>query len=173
MIWALGIVPATWQRDVPGVGFRPVQSASVAGAGEAGACPARSASVTATSRDDRDDEQQGVGAQLLDHLLRGDRPARDDLGHPVERVADVRGTAERLQRALADEHDRGDKRDGQQNVYDRADQVGPEVPYRRRPCREKPRIRATATAIPTAALTKFCTASDPICDRYDIVVSPE
>ena len=41
------------------------------------------------------------------------------------------------------------------------------------PRRQNPRIRATATAIPTAALTKFCTASAPIWDRYDIVVSPE
>src|SRR5580704_18914639 len=41
------------------------------------------------------------------------------------------------------------------------------------PLRAKPRIKATATAMPTAALTKFCTASAPIWDRYDIVVSPE
>ena len=41
------------------------------------------------------------------------------------------------------------------------------------PLRENPRMRATATAMPTAALRKFCTASAPICDRYDIVVSPE
>jgi hypothetical protein len=39
--------------------------------------------------------------------------------------------------------------------------------------REKPRIRATATAMPTAALRKFWTASAPIWDRYDMVVSPE
>ncbi len=41
------------------------------------------------------------------------------------------------------------------------------------PRRENPRISATATAMPTAALRKFCTARSPICDRYDIVVSPE
>src|SRR5580658_3956033 len=41
------------------------------------------------------------------------------------------------------------------------------------PRRENPRISAIATAMPTAALRKFCTASAPICDRYDMVVSPE
>ena len=41
------------------------------------------------------------------------------------------------------------------------------------PRRDSPRMRATATAMPTAALRKFCTASAPIWDRYDIVVSPE
>ncbi len=40
------------------------------------------------------------------------------------------------------------------------------------PCRAKPRMSATATAMPTAAQTKFCTASAAICVRYDIVVSP-
>ena len=33
------------------------------------------------------------------------------------------------------------------------------------PSREMPLISATATAMPTAALTKFCTARAPICDR--------
>ena len=33
------------------------------------------------------------------------------------------------------------------------------------PLRANPRMRATATAIPTAADRKFCTASAPICDR--------
>src|ERR1700722_3770821 len=41
------------------------------------------------------------------------------------------------------------------------------------PRRESPRMRATATAMPTAALRKFCTASAPIWDRFDIVFSPE
>ena len=31
--------------------------------------------------------------------------------------------------------------------------------------RARPRMRATATAIPTAAETKFCTASPAICTR--------
>lgn len=34
-----------------------------------------------------------------------------------------------------------------------------------------PRIRATATMIPTAADRKFCTASRPICTRMPTVVS--
>ncbi len=35
-----------------------------------------------------------------------------------------------------------------------------------------PRITAASTAMPTAAETKFCTASPAICEKYDIVVSP-
>ena len=38
--------------------------------------------------------------------------------------------------------------------------------------REKPRVTAIATAIPTAALTNCCTVSTPICEKYDMVVSP-
>ena len=34
-------------------------------------------------------------------------------------------------------------------------------------------MSATATAIPTEALRKFWRASVPICDRYDMVDSPE
>ena len=39
--------------------------------------------------------------------------------------------------------------------------------------RVNPRISATATAMPTAAETKFCTASPAICTRWPIVDSPE
>ena len=39
--------------------------------------------------------------------------------------------------------------------------------------RVKPRISATATAMPTAADTKFWTASPAICVRWPIVASPE
>ena len=39
--------------------------------------------------------------------------------------------------------------------------------------REKPRTSAIATAMPTAAETKFCTASPAICTRWPIVDSPE
>ncbi len=39
--------------------------------------------------------------------------------------------------------------------------------------RAKPRISATATDMPTAADTKFCTASPLICTRWPIVDSPE
>ena len=38
--------------------------------------------------------------------------------------------------------------------------------------RVKPRIRATATAMPTAAEAKFWTVSPIICVRWLIVVSP-
>ena len=38
--------------------------------------------------------------------------------------------------------------------------------------REKPRVTAIATAIPTAALTNCCTVSTPIWEKYDMVVSP-
>ena len=37
----------------------------------------------------------------------------------------------------------------------------------------KPRINATATAMPTLAETKFCTARPAICTRWPIVDSPE
>ena len=39
--------------------------------------------------------------------------------------------------------------------------------------RVKPRMRATATAMPTAADTKFWTARPAICVRWPIVASPE
>ena len=38
--------------------------------------------------------------------------------------------------------------------------------------RANPRITAARTAMPTAAETKFCTASPAIWERYDMVVSP-
>ncbi len=39
--------------------------------------------------------------------------------------------------------------------------------------RAKPRTSATATAMPTAAEAKFCTARPAICTRWPIVDSPE
>ena len=39
--------------------------------------------------------------------------------------------------------------------------------------RVNPRISATATAMPTAAETKFWTASPAICTRCPMVASPE
>src|SRR6476646_8151021 len=39
--------------------------------------------------------------------------------------------------------------------------------------RAKPRTRAIATAMPTAADTKFCTANPAICTRWPMVDSPE
>jgi hypothetical protein len=38
--------------------------------------------------------------------------------------------------------------------------------------RANPRMTATSTAMPSAAETKFCTASPAIWLRYDIVYSP-
>ena len=38
--------------------------------------------------------------------------------------------------------------------------------------REKPRTTAIATAMPMAGLTNCCTVSTPICEKYDMVVSP-
>ncbi len=38
--------------------------------------------------------------------------------------------------------------------------------------RAKPRMTATATAMPVAAETKFCTVSPVICVRFAMVVSP-
>ena len=51
----------------------------------------------------------------------------------------------------------------------RSTQKLPIVSERRR---VSPRTRATATAIPTAADTKFCTVSPAICVRWLIVDSP-
>jgi hypothetical protein len=51
----------------------------------------------------------------------------------------------------------------------RSTQKLPMVAERRR---TRPRTKATATAMPTAADTKFCTASPAICVRWLIVISP-
>ena len=57
---------------------------------------------------------------------------------------------------------------------DAADQVDPEVAELARCCvRANPRTSATATAMPTAAETKFCTARPAICTRWPMVDSPE
>jgi hypothetical protein len=52
----------------------------------------------------------------------------------------------------------------------RSTQKLPSVLFRRD---AKPRINATATAMPTPAETKFCTARPAICTRWPIVDSPE
>ena len=44
------------------------------------------------------------------------------------------------------------------------------------PCAEprpRPRQKAMATAIPAAAEKKLCDANATICEKYDIVFSPE
>ena len=46
------------------------------------------------------------------------------------------------------------------------------LPTLRAEARAKPRITATATAMPVAAETKFCTVSPAIWVRWLIVVSP-
>ena len=52
----------------------------------------------------------------------------------------------------------------------RSTQKFPSSPVR---LRAKPRTNAIATAMPTAADTKFCTASPAICTRWPCVDSPE
>ena len=47
------------------------------------------------------------------------------------------------------------------------------LPIVAEPRRARPRISATATAMPTAADTKFCTVRPAIWVRCAIVVSPE
>ena len=71
--------------------------------------------------------------------------------------------------ALGGEDQRADERDRQQHVEHRARQVLPEVaePGRAGAARAIPRIRATATTMPTAAETKFCTASPAIWLKND------
>ncbi len=72
------------------------------------------------------EEPAAVRPELLDRLLRGDRPARERLGGAAEGV-DAEVAAERLQHALGDQDDRRDERDREQHVEDRAEEVDPEV----------------------------------------------
>ena len=55
----------------------------------------------------------------------------------------------------------------------RAGQVDPEVAERAAERRARPRIRAAARHMPTAADTKFCTARPAIWTRWPMVDSPE
>ena len=82
--------------------------------------------------------------------------------------------AERLHDALGDQHERADERDRQQHVEQRPREVLPEVaePGRAVSRAAIARISATATTMPTAAETKFCTASPAIWLKCDSVVSP-
>ena len=90
-----------------------------------------------------------------------------------ERVHGLR-VGEVLDGTEGDEHDRGDDRDRQQHADDGADQVGPEVAD---PAvlaeRARPRAKAAATAMPTAAETKFCTVRPDIWKRWPTAASPE
>ena len=38
--------------------------------------------------------------------------------------------------------------------------------------RAKPRTNTMAAAMPTAGVTNCCTVRAPICEKYDMVVSP-
>ena len=112
-----------------------------------------------------------VRAELLDRLLARDRAARDRLLRALDgrRVGEA---GEVLDDALADEDERDDDRTGSSTrVVTRvmSTQKFPMVSERRR---VNPRMRATATATPTAADTKFWTASPDICVRWLIVDSP-
>ena len=117
-------------------------------------------------------EAAAVGPELLDELLRGDRAEGEGLrsaGERPERLA----ARERLDDALRDEEQGADHADRQQDVEDRAREVGPEVAERRAVARARsPRTTAMSTAMPTAAEAKFCTASPAICVKFVIVVSP-
>ena len=74
---------------------------------------------------------------------------------------------------MREQHDGADDGQRQQDAHAAAHQVDPEVADPVGAERVKPRISATATAMPTAAETKFCTASPAICTRWPIVDSPE
>ena len=68
--------------------------------------------------------------------------------------------------AAGDQHDRDDERERQQDAQrDRAVRSTQKLPSRSVRERAKPRTRAIATAMPTAAETKFCTARPAICTR--------
>ena len=86
----------------------------------------------------------------------------------------VGAAGEVLHHAAGHEHERAEHRDRQQDPQHDPDQVDPEVAQLAGlRLRANPRTSATATAMPTAAETKFCTASPAICTRWPIVDSPE
>ena len=119
-------------------------------------------------------EAAAVGAELLDGLLAGTGPPVMVCWPPVERGRRSVPPAKFWISAAGDQHDRADERDRQQDAERAADQVDPEVAELAR-CllRAKPRTSAIATAMPTAADTKFCTARPAICTRWPMVDSPE
>ena len=111
------------------------------------------------------EEAAAVGAELLDGVLRGDRPLRDDLLGAFQRRRLGVGV-EVLRHAADDQHQRDDDRERQQDVEHAAGQIDPEVADRlRAERRAKPRISAMASAMPVAADTKFCTVRPAICVR--------
>ena len=119
-------------------------------------------------------EAATVGAELLDRLLAGDRAAGDVLAAAGERVRPP-AAREVLDDAEGDQHERARPR---RSAAARAGRRGPGRPRScRRPSwaldRARPRARATATAMPTAADAKFCTVRPVICNRCPRAASPE
>ncbi len=104
------------------------------------------------------EEAAAVGAEHLDGDLRGDRADGDGLLGALERGGVDIG-AERLRHAAPDEDQRQHDADRQQarraSRGSMSTQKLAERPWRRRA--RKPRISATAMAMPVAAETKFCT----------------
>ena len=91
-------------------------------------------------------------------------PAKVVASVPEERFCTAPSASSRM---VADDRER--QQDAQQ-LRTRSTQ---KLPIRSVRLRVKPRISATATAMPTAAETKFCTASPDIWTRWPIVDSPE
>ncbi len=114
-----------------------------------------------------------VPSCLIDLLAR-DRPHGEGLLRALERH-DVEIRLEVLDHALLHEEQRQNERqNGQQDVQRAAHEIRPRN-CRCRPAERRaiPRTKATATAMPTAAEAKLWNANCVICEKYDIVVSPE
>ena len=108
------------------------------------------------------EEAAAVGAELLDHLLRGDRAHRDRLRQAGDRVRRQVG-GEVLDHALGDEHERAD------HARSASSRRGPcaRCPARscRCSCRCARRSRGSARPprrCPTPAESQFCTVSPTI-----------
>ena len=111
-------------------------------------------------------EAAAVGAELLDGLLAGDRAAGDGL-RSRRRACVTSGRAWKFWiMPPADEDDRDDDRRSAAGCAGRSGSGRPRS-CRAGRCvlRAKPRTSAIATAMPTAAETKFCTARPAICDE--------
>ena len=118
-------------------------------------------------------EAAAVRAELLDRDLRA-RPgrARSSARRPRASCA-VAWPCERLRHALREQDHREDRAPAAAGCRRASGRGRPRSCRARSPSGARsPRTTATSTAIPTAAETKFCTASPAICVRYDIVYSP-
>ena len=120
------------------------------------------------------EESAAVGAEQLDGLLAGDRAAGDGLLAAGQRVDDLvvqvrsSGWLRRRSRMIAAITDSGNRI--RMMPRTRSTQKLPRSLVLRR---ASPRTNAMATAMPTAAETKFCTARPAICTRWPCVDSPE